>query len=98
MVMTTDSIPNSLKAVNDVKKFIIRKLKVYFQKKPQSAGTYGGVGPGDERRKAAGPKDSTGEAVPMPCCMNAASGARGRRANGTARAIFTRLPTNCGKK
>lgn len=45
---------------------------MYFQKKdPQSAGTYGGVGPGDERRKAAGPKDSTGEAVPMPCCMNA---------------------------
>ena len=30
--------------------------------------------------------------------MNAASGARGRRANGTASAILTRLPPNCGEK
>jgi len=29
--------------------------------------------------------------------MNAASGARSRRANGTTGAILTRLPTNCGK-
>lgn len=34
----------------------------------------------------------------MPYCMNAASGARGRRANGTASAILTRLPPNCGEK
>lgn len=49
-------------------------------------------------RQAAATEDSTGEAVPMPYCMNAASGARGRRANGTASAILTRLPPNCGEK
>ena len=47
--------------------------------------------------QAAKPEDGTGAAVPMPYCMNAASGARGRRANGTTGAILTRLPTNCGK-
>ena len=38
---------------------------------PQSAGTYGGSVAGDGPADAAATEDSTGEAVPMPCCMNA---------------------------
>lgn len=45
-------------------------------------------------RRQAG-EDRTGAAVPMPCCMNAASGARSRRANGTTGAILRLRRLRC---